>query len=103
MGSCKIQKPTSAGSGKHGKVYVQIVCNDIAGDEHKFDARKGDLRLHLECEEDNDYAFYIGDDCKLEIEKLNKKIKLLEDQLNSEINFTFDLSEFENYINNNPI
>ena len=48
MGICKIQKPTGNNSkNEHGKIIVQIICNDVEGDETKFDTTKGDLRLNF--------------------------------------------------------
>jgi len=119
MGSCKIQIPrgvNSNGCGEHGKLYAQITCNDVVGDEHNFDAIKGDLRLHLICEEEEGFAFYIGDDTKKAIEILEKKIEKNKKELEKKIDdltekiddlegcdCEFDLTEFENYMNSNPI
>jgi hypothetical protein len=118
MGSCKIQRPTGVNSngGEHGKLYAQITCNDVAGDEHRFDATKGDLRLHLICEEEEGFAFYIGDDTKEAIEILEKKIDKNKQELEKKIDdlaakiddldgceCELDITEFEDYMMDNPI
>jgi len=107
MGSCKIQRPTglNSNSGEHGKLYAQISCNNDVGEEHKFDAIKGDLRLNLICEEEDGFAFYIGDDSKKAIAKLEEKIDDLERIINNknDCECEFDITEFENYMYNNPI
>ena len=106
MGICKIQRPAGINNNvNHGKLYARITCNDILCEEYKYDGTKGDLHLNLVCEEEEGYAFYIGDDTKEAIEKLNKKIDTLQEQLNklTDIEVNIDLSEFSNYINNHPI
>jgi hypothetical protein len=81
MGVCKIQKPTGI-KDKHGKIIIQIICNDNESDEVKFDAIKGDLRFNLICEEEEGTAFYIGSDFEQEIKKLNEKIEIMQEQIN---------------------
>ena len=84
MGICRIQKPTSAKT-SHGKLFAQIICNGVAGEEYDFDAIKGDLRLHLICEEEESATFYFGkengNDTK--IMELENKIINLETMINT--------------------
>jgi phage-related protein len=82
MRTCKIQKPTGNSKNNHGKIIVQITCNDAESEEIKFDATNGDLHLNLICEEEEGFAFYIGSDFKEAIEKMNKKIEKIEEDIN---------------------
>ena len=66
MGICRIQKPTSTKS-THGKLYAQITHNGEKGEKYDFDATKGDLRLHLECEEGGYDGFSITADVSMTI------------------------------------
>jgi len=103
MGICRIQKPTSNTNSiaKHGKLYAQITCNDNIQDEFNFDATKGDLRLHLICEDDTGNAFYIGNiDDKLQ--EIKEKILVLETE-QAKIKEQIELKDFENYIISNNI
>jgi hypothetical protein len=71
----------------------------VAEELYKFDATKGDLYLHLECEEEDGFAFYIGDDTKLATEILEKKIEELEKKI-KQSECESDLTEIENNIAN---
>jgi len=62
MGICKIQKPQISRENKHGQIIIQITCNDEKDDEIKFDATKGDLKLHLICEEEEGNILFIKDE-----------------------------------------
>ena len=102
MGICRIQKPSgSNNNAHHGNIYADITCNDLKGEEYTFEATKGDLRLHLICEEVDANAFYIGNIDDL-LEEIKEKILALDTET-EEIKMKLDLSEFENYMINNPI
>jgi len=101
MGMCKIQMPMASnkkGIAKHGKLYAQITCDGVVGEEYDFDATDGDLRLHLICEDEEFENFYIGsvDEALAGIySKINNLETLLETKL--------DTTDFENYIIGNSI
>ena len=84
MGICRIQKPTSAKI-SHGKLFAQIICNGVEGEEYDFDAIKGDLRLHLICEEEESATFYFGKENNndTKIMELENKINNLETMINT--------------------
>jgi len=100
MGCCKIQMPNSSKTGisKHGKLYAQITCDGVEGEEYDFNAVEGDLRLHLICEDEGFENFYIGSVEEV-LEEINNKISNLEIKLETKL----DLSIFEDYILENPI
>jgi hypothetical protein len=54
MGTCRIQRPTgSKGIAHHGDAFVQITHNNIDGDVIKYEGEKGNLYIHLICDEEN--------------------------------------------------
>ena len=104
MGICRIQKPTSTKS-THGKLYAQITHNGEKGEKYDFDATKGDLRLHLECEEGDYEGFSIIADVPEEllilINGMQNRINAMQIQIDNlgdaGIIFSSD------FIENNPI
>jgi len=73
MSKCSINVPVPSNN-RHGKLKIKTVCNDELLEELEFDATKGDLRLHLICEEEDGYAFYVGSDFAEAIENINNKL-----------------------------
>lgn len=82
--SCKIQKPTSQNQ-RHGKLIVDITCNGETNEPVNFDATKGDLKLHLICEENEETNSLQVLNDKDAINDIYSKLKNIQTQIN-EIN-----------------
>lgn len=91
---CKIQKPVPVQqspqpAGKHGKLKVQAICNDVPEEEIKFDATSGDIKLKLNCSEpegyDDDWFIVDNNGLLSEIEKLKNEIEALKDKHELEV------------------
>ena len=100
MGVCRIQKPTQ-GALRHGDVFIKTICDGIESEVIKYEGDKGDLYLNLICEEEESATFYLGKkEDNEELKLLKIKVDNLETLIDSALS---DLTEFENYILNNPI
>jgi hypothetical protein len=103
MGSCRIQRPigkaVKAGIATHGDTFIQVTHNEIDGEIVKYEGEKGDLHIHLICEEGDGDGINVGEILDNLQTQLND-LAGLQEQIDL---IQVELSDLSEYIEQNPI